>query len=49
MVKDIAMLVHHGRQEPLIDVPRREVGLAEIGMLICVVQFQLEGLGNLVV
>ena len=49
VVEYVAELVHHGRQQAFVDVPRWEVRLPEVRVLVVVVQIKLEGLCNLVV
>lgn len=49
MVMDVGMLLHDGRQDPFIDMPRREGGLAEIRLLVGVIQLEVRGFGELIV
>lgn len=49
MVVDVGVLLHDGREHPFIDVSRGEVGLAEIRLLVGVVQLEFGGFGELIV
>lgn len=49
MIVDIGMLLYDGREHPFIDIARGEVGLAEIRLLIGVIQLEVRGFGELIV